>query len=239
MNPQEFEIMVAKHFKVQGYETELTPYSGDWGIDVIATKGKEKVAVQAKMYGGSTRKVNRSTMMELYGAMAYQDCTRAVLVTNGECMEDALMVAKKLGIEVVYLNDTQRQEHEHKPADDSKKSEQNTTAMMPFNDVWKRYIIPLQGKVLKDGKKENTIFKVDWGGITRITSKGNIGKMSIEDFRKAYGLLERKGLVERSEINQFVKRCSSGVVLVLSQVPFIGKKESPSTLYIKQNKKAE
>lgn len=233
MNPQEFEALVAEHFKAQGYETKQTPYSGDWGIDVIATKGDEKVAVQAKMYGDSTRKVNRVAMMQLYGAMAYQDCTRAVMVTNGECMEDALMVADKLNIEVVYLHGISYQVNKPRAMEPQTKVVSNATRIMPFNNVWERYIMPLQGKVLKDGKKENAIIKVDWGGITRITSKGKEGKMSFEDLRMAYSLLERKGSVERSEINHFANRCSSGIVLVLSQVPFIGVRNNPITLYVK------
>lgn len=234
MNPKEFEIMVAKFFKMQGYDTKLTPYSGDWGIDVIATKGKEKVAVQAKMYGDSARKVSRLAMMQLYGAMAYQDCTRAVMVTNGECMEDALIVAEKLGIEVVYLDKTPQLVDAEKAIEVQTKAESKPTGIMEFNDVWERYIIPLQGKLLKDGNRTNEILKVDWGGITRRTSKGKIGRMSIEDFRMAYGLLERNGTAERSEINQVVNRCSSGIVLVFLQVPFIGVRKNPITLYVKE-----
>lgn len=234
MNPKEFEIMVAKYFKMQGYDTKLTPYSGDWGIDVIATKGKEKVAVQAKMYGDSARKVSRLAMMQLYGAMAYQDCTRAVMVTNGECMEDALIVAEKLGIEVVYLDKTLQLIYAEKAIEVQTKAESKPTGIMEFNDVWERYIIPLQGKLLKDGNRANEILKVDWGGITRRTSKGKIGRMSIEDFRMAYGLLERNGSAERSEINQVVNRCSSGIVLVFLQVPFIGVRKNPITLYVKE-----
>lgn len=234
MNPKEFEIMVAKYFKMQGYDTKLTPYSGDWGIDVIATKGKEKVAVQAKMYGDSARKVSRLAMMQLYGAMAYQDCTRAVMVTNGECMEDALIVAEKLGIEVVYLDKTPQLIYAEKAIEVQTKAESKPTGIMEFNDVWERYIIPLQGKLLKDGNRANEILKVDWGGITRRTSKGKIGRMSIEDFRMAYGLLERNGSAERSEINQVVNRCSSGIVLVFLQVPFIGVRKNPITLYVKE-----
>lgn len=42
--------------------------------------------------------------MQLYGAMAYRDCTKAVLATDRECMADAVEVANKLGIEILYLN---------------------------------------------------------------------------------------------------------------------------------------
>ena len=234
MSPKEFEEVVAEYFKTQGYEITLTPYSGDWGIDVIATKGKEKLAVQAKMYGSSNRKVNREAMMQLYGAMAYQNCTNAVMITDGEVMEDALKVAEKLGIEIKYLNGISSQKEKIKKKEVHIDYKQSPVNIMPFSEVWEKYIIPLEGKVLKDNKKENTIVKVDWGGITRITSNGKKGKISIEDFKKAYGLLERQGSVERKEINQNTHYCSSGIVLILSQVPFIGIHENPTTIYIKE-----
>ena len=66
MNPRQFEELVCEYFRKQGYEAKTTSYSGDYGIDVFATKGKEKIAVQVKMYGDSTRKINRQMVMELY-----------------------------------------------------------------------------------------------------------------------------------------------------------------------------
>lgn len=100
MAPKEYEQYIASIFQNQGYKTLVTPYSNDWGIDVIAIKGKEKIAIQAKMYGNK-RKVNRAAIMQLYGAMAYQDCTKAVIATDGELLDDAISVAKKLKIEIL------------------------------------------------------------------------------------------------------------------------------------------
>ena len=228
--------MVAEFFKAQGYETTLTPYSGDWGIDVIATKGEEKLAVQVKMYGGSIRKVNRAAMMQLHGAKDYQHCTKAVMVTDGDVMEDALKVAEELGIEVVRFNKVPYQKKETQNKEKQINHIPKRTNIMPFGEVWERYIVPLKGMTLKDGRKENTIKDVDNSGITRITSTGRIGKISIEDFKKAYGLLERYGNVERNEINQITNRCSSGIVLILSQVPFIGIRENPIAIYVKERK---
>ena len=42
--------------------------------------------------------------------MAYKDCTRAVMVTDGDCMPDAIDVAIKLGIKVIYLKDNSVQQ---------------------------------------------------------------------------------------------------------------------------------
>ena len=62
MNPQSFEKYVAGIYEKEGYDVTVTPYSGDYGVDVIAEKGGERIAVQVKQYGGSARKVNRQAV---------------------------------------------------------------------------------------------------------------------------------------------------------------------------------
>ncbi len=56
MNPKQFEELVCEHFRKNGYEAETTPFSNDYGVDVFATKRKEKIAIQAKMYGAGQEK---------------------------------------------------------------------------------------------------------------------------------------------------------------------------------------
>ncbi|MCH5311873.1 MAG: restriction endonuclease [Prevotella sp.] len=236
MSPKEFEVKVAEHFKAQGYETTVTTYSNDYGIDVIATKGEEKLAIQAKMYGGSTRKVNREAMMQLHGAMKYQDCTKAVMVTDGEVMKDAQKVAEKLGMEIVYLNKEMTQKETSDEKAMQPHNDEYPTAIMSFYEMWEKYVMPLQGKKIENDGLVNTIEKVDKGGITRITSTGNESEISIDEFKKAYNLLKENEIVTRAEINQHTNRCASGIVLVLSKVPFIGYQEKPKAIYIKKEK---
>jgi restriction system protein len=109
MNPRQFEELVCEHFRKQGYSAETTSYSNDYGIDVFATKGKEKFAIQAKMYGNSTRKINRQMIMELHGAKDFFDCTKAIIATDGTFLSDALNVAEKLKIGILYLNELHRE----------------------------------------------------------------------------------------------------------------------------------
>jgi restriction system protein len=59
MKPYEFEQLVCDHYRQKGYRVQTTSASNDYGIDVFAEKKGEKIAVQVKMYGGSTRKRNR------------------------------------------------------------------------------------------------------------------------------------------------------------------------------------
>ena len=225
MNQRQFEELVCEHFRKQGYEAETTSYSGDYGIDVFALKGKEKIAIQVKMYGGSTRKINRQMVMELHGAKDYFNCTKAVIATDGTFLPDAISVAEKLKIEILFLNKFQTQLPQSQP-------QKNYKADKSFEQIWEDYIIPLQGKTLtRINGETNKIVKVDWSGIERLTSKGNNGKIKIEIFKQTVNKLLTDGSVTRDYINQnYVGRASSGIMLILSQVPLFTLTDRPTGL---------
>lgn len=225
MNPRQFEEFVCEHFRQQGYKTELTTYSNDYGIDGFAIKGKQKIAIQSKMYGHTTRKINRQMVMELHGAKDFFDCTKAVIATDGIFLQDALVVAEKLKIEILYLNEIQKS---ISTSITTTKNNNNKT----FEQIWEDYIIPLQGKTLtrKNGET-NQIIKADWSGIERKTSNGNNRKIKIEIFKQAVNRLLTDGSISRDYINQnYVGRASSGIILILSQVPFFKLTEKPTGL---------
>ena len=225
MNPRQFEEFVCEHFRQQGYKTELTTYSNDYGIDGFAIKGKQKIAIQSKMYGHTTRKINRQMVMELHGAKDFFDCTKAVIATDGIFLQDALVVAEKLKIEILYLNEIQKSTSK---SIRTTKNKNNKT----FEQIWEDYIIPLQGKTLtRKSGETNQIIKADWSGIERKTSNGNNGKIKIEIFKQAVNRLLTDGSISRDYINQnYVGRASSGIILVLSQVPFFKLTEKPTGL---------
>ena len=225
MNPRQFEEFVCEHFCRQGFETELTTYSNDYGIDGFAIKGKQKIAIQSKMYGQTTRKINRQMVMELHGAKDFFNCTKAVIATDGTFLQDALVVAEKLKIEILYLSEIQKSISTIKSTTKSKTSK-------TFEQIWQDYIIPLQGKILtRSGGETNQIIKADWSGIERKTSNGNNGKIKIEIFKQAINRLLTDGSITRDYINQnYVGRASSGIILILSQVPFFILTEKPTGL---------
>lgn len=235
MKPQEYEKFVSEYYQSNGYKTEMTPYSNDYGINVIAIKGDERIAIQAKMYGNSPRKINRATVMQLYGAMRYRKCTKAVIATDGSCLADAIEVANSLGIDILYLKPSINIDVKTEVLNKNINNASDTGSIMPFDDMWEQYIMPLSGKTISNGGLTNTILKVDWGGLQRMSSTGEVGKISIEDFKYAYNQLQLYRQVERTLINQHAKYCSSGIVLVLAQVPFIGVHNTPKKmLYIRQ-----
>lgn len=217
--PIAFEQFVANHFKKNGYEIMLTSISGDYGVDVFAKNHIHKIAIQVKMYGDSSRKINRKSIMELHGAKDYFDCDKAIIATNGGILNDALEVAGKLNIEILNLEFG----YESNPSEIDYRS---------FDSIWANYIMPLKGKeLIREGGSKNTILDVDWSGIKRLTSNGNKSKINIEIFREAYNILLEKGYVSREYINDnYTGRASSGVILILSQLPCVEQREKPNGL---------
>ena len=161
-------------------------------------------------------------VMELHGAKDYFDCTKAIIATDGILLSDAIEVAKKLKIEILNINSLT-----YVPKNITSKLSDKT-----FESIWENYIMPLSGTTLKKGNGDiNKILKVDWSGIERLTSKGNKGKIKIEIFKQTVNKLLTEGFITRDEINQnYPGRASSGVVLILSQVPFFRQTDRPTGL---------
>ena len=207
MTPDQYEKYVANYFQNKGYKVKQTPYSNDYGVDVFAEKNKEKIAIQAKMFGNSNRKINRQMVMEFYGAKDFFNCNKGIIVTDGEIIQNAKDVADKLGIEILFIYP-----QSHVPKNNSQ-----------FDEIWENYVMPLEGKTItRNNGKINKILEVNWGGINRITSNGNQQKIDIEIFKKTINHILENGSITRQEINdEYSKRASSGIVLILSQLPMI------------------
>jgi hypothetical protein len=235
MTPREFEEAVAARLQAEGYATELGPGTGDYGVDVFATRSGERYAVQAKMYGGTTRPVNRQMVMELHGAAAYFDWAGAMLATDGRILGDAAEVAKKLRIRILDMSSAWTEQPG--PPTSNRRSQESPEPIggLDFATIWDRHVMPLTGATLtrSDGSS-NTIVKVDWSGVERITSNGERGRIKIEIFEWAVNRILHCGSVTRTEINdQYQGRASSGVFLILAQVPFFERSDSPMTLRIR------
>lgn len=222
VKPGQYEAHVADHFRRLGYKVTVTPSSGDYGIDVLAERGQERIAIQAKMYGGSARKVNRSAVMGLHGAMAYADCTSAVIVTDGGVYPDAEEVAEKLGISVLHLPLTEAESaDELDPADTVTPPVSPTSSADTFESIWTQHVMPLAGRPIElmSGDK-NLVVRVDWGGVLRITKNGKENHIPIEPFRFAVRRLLMYGSVTAREILEIDEgRYSRGVFAILAQVP--------------------
>lgn len=206
MTPDQYEKFAADYFRNKNYEVEQTSYTNDYGVDVFAEKNDVKYAIQVKMYGNSSRKINRQMVMELYGAKDYFDCDKGIIVTDGIIIDNAQEVADKLDIEVLFLSPSNF-------GNESKKTK--------FDEIWENHIIPLEGKTIyRENGKTNKIIRVDSGCIERETSNGNRQKIDFEIFKKTINHILSFGSITRQKINEeYSKRASSGVVLILGQLP--------------------
>lgn len=227
MNPSEYEMRVAERFRLRGYSVQCTPASDDYGVDVFATKGTERLAIQAKMYGSASRSVNRDVVMHLHGAKDYFGCTAAIIVTDDGLMDDATAVARKLHIEVLVLSADQMPVTTEgaRPAPDK----------YAFDAIWQQHIMPLAGSVLhKSDGGSNTLIEVNRAGVKRRTSNDKLQFISIDIFKKAIAALLSNGEVSRDFINQmYPKRASSGILLILSQIPLFERVSSPLGLRLR------
>jgi restriction system protein len=235
MTWREFEEAVAARLLAEGYATELGQGRSDYGVDVFATRGGETYAVQAKMFGGTARPVNRQMVMELHGAAAYFDCAGSMIATDGRITPDALEVAKKIGIRIVDMGGADTGGPAPLPGLSPAQTPPQPTGDLDFATIWERDIMPLKGATLTrpDGSS-NTIEKVDWSGVERISSNGERGRIKIEIFQWAINRILSTGSVTRTEINdQYQGRASSGVFLILAQVPCFERSDNPMTLRIR------
>jgi hypothetical protein len=189
VTPMAYEQMVASHFRQLGYSVELTRRTNDYGVDAFAHKEDQKLALQAKMYGGA-RKLNREMVMQLHGAKDFFDCTEAVIVTNGRVAEDARQVAEKLRIRILSLPIEGLPPSTLIPKNAAPKTVNARGSVPTFDEVWERYVVPLTGRRL-DGPsgRTNVLLTVDWTGVNRLTSNGRPQFIKIEIFR---GLSFRK-----------------------------------------------
>ena len=100
LDPQKWEELVASSYEKAGYEVVLTPRSGDFGRDVIATKsgwGSIRIIDQVKAFKSGHR-VTANDVRALLGVLsADPSATKAVFTTTSEfaprIMEDKNLAA--------------------------------------------------------------------------------------------------------------------------------------------------
>lgn len=82
LDPIDFERAVASWFVREGFAVEHRGQPGDQGIDLVARRGGDLVAVQCKRYAADAV-VRPAQVRDLYGAATALGATRALLVTTG------------------------------------------------------------------------------------------------------------------------------------------------------------
>ena len=74
-----FEEYLRQVLLSRGYRVDRTPVTGDQGVDLIATKAGERIAIQVKRYENG---VSRRAVSDAVAGMQYYRCNRAMVITN-------------------------------------------------------------------------------------------------------------------------------------------------------------
>lgn len=90
---EEYERYVAVYLKSSGFENiKMTPTTGDFGADIIATFNGVRCCIQCKMYSSP---VGIAAVQEVIGAKAHYKCPMAMVFTNSTFTAAAKQLAEE------------------------------------------------------------------------------------------------------------------------------------------------
>lgn len=98
MNGWGFERYVAMLLTRQGYKATTTPGSRDMGVDIVACKGRVRLAVQCKRQGDP---VDRRAIGDVVAGARHWKCNAVMVVTNSSFARAALELAEANEVELV------------------------------------------------------------------------------------------------------------------------------------------
>jgi restriction system protein len=100
MSWREFEILVGEAFRQRGYQViDLGGTGPDGGVDLVLSKGTEKILVQCKQW--KAFKVGVDIVRELYGVMAAKGAAGGFVVTSGTFTADAIEFCKGRNVTLI------------------------------------------------------------------------------------------------------------------------------------------
>lgn len=99
LSGKEFEHFLKWLFEELGYQVQPGKYVADSGVDLVASRDKEKIAIQAKRYQRSM-KVSNSVILKTHGGMDVYGCKRSIVITTSYFTQQAMSDARKLNIEL-------------------------------------------------------------------------------------------------------------------------------------------
>ena len=102
MSGVEFENFIGNVFAKKGYPVQLTPASGDQGVDLLLTVDEHRVAVQLKRYTGP---VGNAAVQAAFTGMFHYKAKEAWVITTGSFTPGAKQLAKSAGVRLIDRNE--------------------------------------------------------------------------------------------------------------------------------------
>jgi hypothetical protein len=79
--PFAFEEFIGDLFANKGYKTKVTKKTGDYGVDVIAEKGSERIAIQCKMLN-KDNKISNTAIQKAKGSLDHYNANKLIFITT-------------------------------------------------------------------------------------------------------------------------------------------------------------
>lgn len=98
MTGVEFENYVAARLRAGGYRVGLTKLTGDFGVDLIAARGRERIAIQCKRHG---RSIGTAAVQQVVAGALLHRCTSTMVVSNQEFTAAAIELASVHSCELI------------------------------------------------------------------------------------------------------------------------------------------
>lgn len=98
MDGLQFEKYLAYLFQAEGYKTQVTKASGDYGADLLLHKDGKKIVVQAKRY---SKNVGIKAIQEAQASIAHYGASEAWVVTNRDYTDAAYELAKSNRVRLI------------------------------------------------------------------------------------------------------------------------------------------
>jgi len=98
-SPYEFEKFIAELFSRMGYKTEVTSKVKDYGVDVVAKKGENTVAIQVKKFSKGNN-VGAKEVQQILGAMWKVKADQSIIITTTGFTVYAREQAKEAPVEL-------------------------------------------------------------------------------------------------------------------------------------------
>lgn len=99
LNGSDFEKLLYRLYEAMGYTVLLSGKVGDQGGDLVATKGQDRILIQAKCYLNST--IGNSAVQEAAAARSHYDCNTAIVIATNSFTKEATELAKTNMVELI------------------------------------------------------------------------------------------------------------------------------------------
>lgn len=98
-SPFEFEEFIGRLFQKMGYIVDVTQKTADYGVDVVARKGDEAIAIQVKQYAHGNN-VGAKDVQQILGAMWRFKANQSIIITTSGFTIRAREQAKEAPVEL-------------------------------------------------------------------------------------------------------------------------------------------